>query len=106
MTHSAENQHAAGVLRGLENVYGNTTRSFIGRVGRVFPADKGEVQNNDAKFEAYKAKSEAELAEYRQESAAAINALVSKVNSMTPVRSLFQHAQMMYTMMLLSVGSL
>ena len=87
LLHGTNNQRAAGVLRGPENVYENATRTFIGRVRRVFPAEKGEVQDNEAKFEAYKAKSEAELAQYKQESAAAIIALVSKVNSLTPVGS-------------------
>ena len=59
----------------------------VSKVERLLPADKGNVQDNDAKFEAYKAKTDAELAEDKQE----INALISKVNSLTPVGSFSKH---------------
>ena len=54
------------------------------KVGRLLPADKGEVQDAQAKIEGleeYKAESEA----YKNETTTLINSLVSEVNSLTPV---------------------
>ena len=68
----------AGALTGPGNLSNNVTISTISRVDRLLPATKGQVQDNNAKFE-----------EYRKETTSVIDALVSKVNSLTPVGCLF-----------------
>ncbi len=45
----------AGVLRGPETLYDNVTRVAASIVVRALPASNGEVQDNKAEFEAYKA---------------------------------------------------
>ena len=71
---------AAGTLRSPETLYKNVTMGAVSRVGRLLPATKGEVQDVKVKFEAY-----------RNETTAVINALVSEINSLTPVGSLLWH---------------
>ena len=96
-------EHVAGTLRGPENLYDNVTRTVVTRVGRILPASEGEVQDNEArlqayqaetasrfeeyqtKYEDYKAKSEARFEKYRDETTGIINALVVKTNTLTPV---------------------
>lgn len=68
---------ATGKLRGPENLYENVTAGAFNKVGRLLPATKGEVQDVNAEFEAYK-----------NETTAVINALVSELNVLSPVRSL------------------
>ena len=52
----------------------------VSRVGRLLPATKGEVQDVNA-----------EVKEYKIETTVVIDALVSAINSLTPVGSLFWH---------------
>ena len=52
----------------------------VGRLGRLLPATKGEVQDVNTEFK-----------EYKNETTTVINALVSEINSLTPVGSLFWH---------------
>ena len=65
-----------GTLRGPENLYENVTAGAFNKLERHLPASKGEVQDNNAAFEAYK-----------NETTTIINALVSEVNALTPVRA-------------------
>ena len=76
------------MLRGPETLYDTVTRGAANTVTRALPASKGEVRDNEAKLEAYKATSEehnAVFEEYRNETTGIINALVGKLNSLTPV---------------------
>ena len=66
----------------------------------ILPANRAEVNEVKAEFEAYKAASTAEFKEYKAESeaytnrtTAIINALVGEVNSLTPVSCLFLECQ-------------
>ena len=73
-----ESKMLAGALRGPENLYNNITHGAVNKVGRLLPADKGEVQDLKA-----------ELQEYKAQTTAVIDALVEEVNILTPVRSPF-----------------
>ena len=70
----------------------------VSRVGRFLPATKGEVQDIDGKFQGISGEVQddkhkiAELEEHENETTAIINTLVSKLNSLTPVGSLYRHA--------------
>lgn len=93
----AETEHAAGALRGPVNLFGNVTRGAIIRASRALPATEGELQDNEARldayragFEDYKAQSDARFEKYRNETTGIINALVDKTNTLTPVSSLLQ----------------
>ena len=56
----------------------------LGRVERLLPATKGEVQDVSAEF-----------IEYKNETTTVIDALVGQLNALTPVRGLFlAHVQM------------
>ena len=68
---------ATGKLRGPENLYENVTAGAFNKVERQLPATKGEVQDITA-----------DLTAYKNETTAVINALVSEINSLTPVRDL------------------
>ena len=81
-------EHAAGPLRGPEDLYINITRGMVSNLGRILPADKGEVQDAQARIEGleeYKAESEV----YKNQTTTLINSLVGEVNSLTPVRNSF-----------------
>ena len=69
----SEIEHAAG-----ESLYETVTKSTINNVENAFPASKGYVQASDSKLQA-------ELDVYKNETTAIINALVGKVNALTPV---------------------
>ena len=79
-----EIEHAAGVLRGPENLYRDNTKDVVNRINNLLPASKGDVQ---ASAQATDAKLEAQLEEYTNKTTAVINGLVGVVNSMTPVGS-------------------
>ena len=64
-----ETEHTAGKLKGPESLYEN--------VPKLLPADKGSVQNLEAKVQG--------LEDYKNETAVVINKLVNKINSLTPV---------------------
>ena len=79
-----------------DNLYNNVTRRVFNTVEGILPANRAEVNQVKADFEAYKAVSKAEFTEYKAESeayksntTAIINALVGEVNSLTPVSHLF-----------------
>ena len=81
-----KNEHAAGPLRGPGGLY-NVTKSTVGTVERLLPANQGEIQDIETRlesFDAFKAESE----QYRLETTATINSLVGKVNTLTPVGAL------------------
>lgn len=86
-----EPAHAAGVLRGPENLYEDAIKVIQSNVNRLVPASKSETQDVEAKveqLEEFKAESEvykAESEKNKAETAAIINNLISKVNSLTPV---------------------
>ena len=87
----------AGVVAQPENLYNNATRTVVNTVEGFFPANKAEVKEVKAEFEAYKTVSKAEFTEYKAESeayksrtTAVINALVQEVNSLTPVSCILQ----------------
>ena len=67
---------AAGAPRGLGNLHNNATTAALNKVERLLPATKGQVQDVKADFE-----------EYKNETTTLIDALVSEVNSLTPVGS-------------------
>ncbi len=78
LTHLPTLPAAGGRLRAPESLYETVTKSTINNVENAFPASKGYVQASDSKLQA-------ELDVYRNETTAIINALVGKVNSLTPV---------------------
>ena len=84
----AQPEHAAGTLRGPENLYNNVTNGIPYKVNRLFPASKRELQESDIKLEAENAELKAEFKDYKNETTALINSLVVTVNSLTPVRTL------------------
>ena len=73
------------MLRGPETLYDTVTRSAANAVTRALPASKGEVQDSSAKLEAKAEERNAHFEEYKTETTDVINALVGKLNSMTPV---------------------
>lgn len=90
-----EAQHAAGVLRGPEALYDNVTRHAVSDVWKSLPASRGAVQEDEAKFQEYKAKLEernAQSEEYKKDTAGIINALISKINGLTPVGTHLWHS--------------
>ena len=68
-----------GARRGPGNLYNNVTMGAVSRLGRLVPATKGEVQDVNAEFE-----------QYKNETTTVINALVSEINSLTPVGGLLR----------------
>ena len=77
----ADIEHAAARLRGPETLYDTVTKDVVSKVDRVLPVSKGEYHDD-------KAAATASFEAYRNETTAIINALVSKLNSLTPVSSL------------------
>ena len=63
-------EHAAGKLRAPETLYDTVTKNVVSKVDTVLPVSKAEFQA------------------YKNETTAVINALVGKLNSLTPVSSL------------------
>ena len=94
-TSLAQRERVAGVLRGPKTLYDNVTRTAANGVRRVLPASKGEledykdeVEDYKGEVENYKAQSDersAQLEKYRNETTGIINALVGKINGLTPV---------------------
>ncbi len=95
---------SAGVVAEPENLYNNVTRSVFNTVDGFLPANRAEVKEIKAEFEAYKAVSKAQFKEYTAKSeafetyenktAALVNALVVEVNSLTPVGRLPENTSM------------
>ncbi len=79
--YTADNEHAAGRLGALETLYDTVTKDVISKVDRVVPVSKAEYQDD-------KAAAAASFEAYKNETTSVINALVGKLNSLTPVRSL------------------
>ena len=80
-------KHAAGgrlQTRSPDDVLGNITLSTLNTIDSSFPASKGNVR---ASVHASASVLEAELEGYQNETSRVINALVSKVNALTPVGS-------------------
>ena len=79
--YTADVEHAAGKLRAPETLYDIVTKDVVSKVDRVIPVSKAEYQDD-------KAASAATFQAYKNETTAVINALVGKLNSLTPVSSL------------------
>ena len=67
--YTADTEHAAGRLRAPQTFYDTVTKNVVSKVDSVLPVSKAEFQA------------------YQNETTAVINALVGKLNSLTPVSS-------------------
>ena len=67
--YTADIEHAAGKLGAPETLYDTVTKNVVSKVDTVLPVSKAEFQA------------------YKNETTAVINALVGKLNSLTPVSS-------------------
>jgi len=65
---------AAGLLNGAEDLY----NVAVDKIDSSLPASKAEVQASHSQLEA-------EFEEYKDQNTAVVDALVGKVNSLTPV---------------------